>query len=222
MGYIPRQEAKLLTWAQNFAGRLAADPERYGLTAADTDRCSAAVETFVAAYASATATRSPAAVAAKNTASQQMQQVLRALAMPIKHRRGISDADKINLGLRLNTRQRRRIAAPTSFPIVSLREGQPLRHILQFTDSAAEGGRKPPGAQSLELHYCLSDSPAPLPAPGAANLPGRLAGLCTRPTFTMTFKAAEVGKTVHYWARWQTRTGKPGPWSAVLRISVMG
>jgi hypothetical protein len=35
------------------------------------------------------------------------------------------------------------------------------------------------------------------------------------------FKANQVGQT-DYYARWQTATGETGPWSAVLKMTVVG
>lgn len=250
MGYIPRQEGKLLIWGQNFAAQLAQDPARYGLTAGDASKVAAAVSRFALAFATARQPtgRTAAAVVAKNAASVALQKILRRYAMPIKHRAGLSDRDKVELGLQLTPQKRTRVAAPLTWPVINLKEAHPLRHVLYFGDSHAEGGRKPAGACGLQLHYRLSPAPAPTqlpspppapaqlptPAPSPAQEPGParippaqvpegscLAAFCSRPTFTMTFKSGEAGQMVQYWARWQTRTGKTGPWSQPLQISVM-
>jgi hypothetical protein len=45
-------------------------------------------------------------------------------------------------------------------------------------------------------------------------------GLDTRTPYTDTHPAADAGKTVYYWLRWQNAKGEVGPWSDVLSAKI--
>lgn len=213
MGYIPRKDSELATWAKNFAAHLGKDPARYGLSCAEAQEIQALVQTFAQAYARAAApdSRSASAVRGKDAAAKAMLKVLRPCAMLIKGRRNVAAADKVNLGLNIAPPSRARLPVPSSRPLLSVESGQPLCHVLRFCDS--ESGRRPRGAAGLQLFCYLGEKAQP------AVAEGRFVTVCRRSLYRHEFPFSAAGQRAHYWARWHTNRGQYGPWS--LRVSLV-
>jgi hypothetical protein len=209
--YLPGKEADLLTWALNFSTLLTAAPAQYGLTANDAQTVAAAVQAFQSAYTTASnpATRTPVAIEDKNDAKEAMVDVLRGFAVLIKSNRAVADGEKVALGLGVADTEPTPVQAPAKAPlIIEILRDAARRHTLKFRDADAPDRRaKPAGAIGLQIFCHVGDAPPDNPENS------RFKSFCSRDAFTMNFDAPDVGKTAHYWARWQTRTGKTSPFS---------
>src|SRR4051812_5534410 len=100
--FIPSQDPQALLWMQTFSAGITANPALYQLTAPDAVAIAAAVAGFDTALTTATnpATRTHVTVAAKDDARTAAQQICRQFAILIKFNAGISDPDKIAIGVR--------------------------------------------------------------------------------------------------------------------------
>ena len=85
-GFLPRREADLLHWSVNFERRLSTEPERFGLSAADTAGFAAVQRALSQAFRRAVepATRTSGAVLEKNTARDAMMAAARSLANRVR------------------------------------------------------------------------------------------------------------------------------------------
>jgi hypothetical protein len=222
--YIPPKDADLLAWADNFNALVTANYASYGLSAGDAATIDAIVSAFDDAYALCggtyhapvnPATKTVVTTQAKNDARTAMLATLRPYAQQIAISPGVSSDDKIALGLNARTNLPTPIPAPTSYPILGIRGMTPLGITLQYQDSAMGTGKaKAPGAIQLELRATVSTTPLTDPDALAP------AGMFTKSPLGMSFDSGDGGKTVYVAARWVTRRGLPGPWSAILVTTV--
>lgn len=208
--YIPRAQGAALAWLQTFAGGIAADPALYGVTPAEAATLEAVIADFAAAYAAAEdpARRTPVTVAIKDEARRVAEATAAHYYMRIKTSEGITDPDKIALGVRPLNRGRTERTCPASSPALYVLGCVPGGHELACRDSMqGEGMGKPFGAAAVEIFSALA--PAPVRDPAEA----RYRGSATRSRFTVTYDHAADGLVATYFARWTDRRGGTGPWS---------
>jgi hypothetical protein len=219
--YIPKTEDGLRNWANNFSTLITANPTTYGLMASDATAIAALVDAFDAALTLATdpSTKTKTTVLARDAAKSAMLPVLRHYAQTIKLNDGVTNEEKGALGLTIDDTQRTPIPAPSTQPICNIVAATPLRHALRFADAATPAKRaKPDGVLALELHYFVGDDPPVSPdATGGTTI---FYGLITRQPYAVVHEPVSVGKTATYYARWITRTGLVGPWSAPVSMTV--
>src|SRR5215218_6187825 len=128
MDFIPSQDPQALIWMQAFASGLSANPALYMVTAPDAATVSSAVGAFAAALPIATnpATRTEVTVAQKDDTRTSAEQVCRQFAILIKYNAGISDPDKIAIGVRPVNTSREPINVPDSSPLLNVIGATPL------------------------------------------------------------------------------------------------
>ena len=100
--FIPDRDAEALNWLQVFSAGINANPGVYELMASDALAIKNAVDAFAAAYADSIdpATRTPVVINTKDTERNAAEQICRQYAIEIKYNAGISDANKIAIGVR--------------------------------------------------------------------------------------------------------------------------
>lgn len=231
--YIPARDSTLDSWADNFQTLVAASPATYGLTAPDAVAITDAFDTWHAAYLLGGSTGSPpvpvnpstftsVTVAAKNSAKFAMIIILRSYASQVRINPGVTNADKIALGLNLPNNTPSPIPVPLTFPLLSVVSAGPGTHTIRFADSATPASRaKPFGAVGMQLYRGVG-----VAAITDVNLTDFLAQLTTQP-FLSEFLIGDTGKVATYFARWITR-GRPvggaaaqvGPWSAPVSMTI--
>jgi hypothetical protein len=215
--YIPRRDANAAQWAQNFAQHIAATPAAFGLTAGDAATITAAADAFAGALLVAVneATRTRATVAAKDAARAAMEFLLRHYAQRVRLNRGVSNQLKASLGITIDDTTRTPVGPPVTCPIVTVIGATMGRHMVRFADSADPERRgKPAGVVALQLFVAVANQPA-----GDVR-EARFAALVTRDPFEMSFEHRDNARIATYFARWQTRRGIVGPWSAPAAFTV--
>ena len=217
-GYIPAEDGKALTWMQKFSGVLSARAEVYGVSDADAENLAMLVDRYAESYPLAIdeLTRGPVTVAKKDEARAFAEQACRTFAILIKANAGISDPDKIAIGVRPVNPGRTPVDAPTTYPMLMVVGGTPLAQTVRYADSATPGsGRKPFGAIQLQLFVTLAEAVAADPTDA------RLQGTHTRNPVGVGFDKADDGKVATYFARWITRRGDAGPFGpgASMRVA---
>lgn len=228
--YIPNKDALLVAWSDNFASLITASPTTYGLVAADAAAINAVNTPWDTAYAAAVAgaTRGPMTVQAKNNARAALLAVVRPYAIQIRNNAGVSDPDKVALGLTVPNQTRTPIFAPQTQPLISIAAATPLSHTLRFSDSNSPQLRgKPFGAKACAFVVSYGttigtdpDLAAPVPIVNSALAVPSSTGLATRQPCASVLPVAQVGKLATYWARWVGIRGDVGPWSLPVAMTV--
>jgi hypothetical protein len=161
-----------------------------------------------------------------------MRAVLRGCAGQIRVNLGVGNADKAALGLTIPDPTRTPVAAPLSAPILAAIAATPGVHTLRFADANTPDRRgKPPGALGLQLFVAVAPTVPAAAAAAAAAVPpaepvagpdaAQFKAFVTRQPFGVEHKSADKGNTAYYFARWQTRTGLVGPWSAATAMVIV-
>src|SRR5688572_6331058 len=112
--YIPAKEAEALAFMQTFASGISSNPSTYFLSVAESAAIQAAVDLFAAAYADAIdpTQRTPVVIAEKDEARNAAEQLVRQYATLIKFNAGISNPEKIAIGVRPVNPERNPIECP--------------------------------------------------------------------------------------------------------------
>lgn len=215
--YLPATDSEARDWMNTFAAGIAASPATYGLAAADASAIQAAVDAYNAAYLIAVdpATRTPVTVNQKDTARNAAEQIGRQYAVIIKHDAGISDADKIAIGVRPVNPDREPIQCPQTSPILAVIASTPGAQTLRYSDSMTpDSAAKPFGATELLVFVAVGATAATDPAQA------KFLGKFTKNPIAVAFEAADNGKQATYFARWASRRGDVGPWSAPVSLAI--
>lgn len=216
--YMPSREPELRDWVVNFRTLVAASPAVYALVAADATVISAAVDDFVAKYLLATdpATRTLATVADKDGAKAEMVTVLRSYVARIKATPGVTDADKVILGLNPVRNPPTPVPPPGTYPLVTLSIPASLRITVALADATTPDSRaRPRGAVGCQVFHSTAATPP------EEYLDWRFAGFVTRNTFELAFNPADDMKRASVVARWQNAKGETGPWSPVHSMAIV-
>lgn len=208
--YIPVRDAEAAEWFRVFAEGIAADPAKYGLTAADAAEVAPKVQAFrdALAVSSDPRTRTVCTVAEKNEARAAATLVCRGYAQRIKVSDSIPDPDKIEIGVRPLNRHRRPVRLTEAVPLLNVVLATPTQHLLRYRDSESGSAAKPTGAVALQLFVHVGDGPAP-----ANQLDARYCGTFTDNSVRVVHPSADGGKLATYYARWVSRRGEEGRFS---------
>jgi hypothetical protein len=215
---FPRKEADRLAMMQTFAGTISAQPSVYMITPQEAAAIQQAVDLFAATYSRVLdpVTRGVVTVCAKDEARNNAEQLCRLYYSLIKPNAGISDADKIAIGVNPVNRSRTPIQCPQTSPLINIIAGTPGVHTLRYSDSMTPtSSGKPFGAIQLQLFVAIGET--------RANDPGEAQFYrdFTVNPMSVAFKAEDDGKLASYFGRWSSRRGDVGPWSlpASMRIA---
>jgi hypothetical protein len=214
---IPAPDTDALVWMQNFSGGINANPALYQQSAADAGAISSAVSGAAATFAVASnpATRTEVTVNQKDVAFMAAKALCRQYANVIKFNAGISDADKIAIGVRPVNPTRNPINVPDSSPLLNIIGATPGSQTLRYADSnTPDSAAKPFGATSLQIFVAIGASA--VADPTAAQFYGAF----TRNPVPVGFDPGDDGKMATYFARWASRRGDVGPWSLPVSMRI--
>lgn len=163
-GFMPNTDSGLLQWSQQFAQKIALDPEAYGITPAQSAELSAAQASYAENYQLALApkTRTRVAVAEKNHSRSAFKRVAKRMAAVIDTQANVSDPQRVALGLNVRG-PRRRIGKPQTAPRLQHRETSGNTMRLQVIERGTATGAKPSGViGAIVFSYCGSQPPETL------------------------------------------------------------
>lgn len=162
---MPQKDAELGTWATNFSALITANPTDFGLIAGDAVIIAAAVDPYVAALAVSTApgTRTPVAIAAKDSAREAMRSVVMPYATRISQNAAVPEEDKTDVGVtnRSDIRTRNSVVG-VSTEIRS--RGYPAPDICRLlvgNPATPDSDARPLGALGWELQIMKYQEPWP-------------------------------------------------------------
>lgn len=215
--YIPGTDDGFRTWAVNFATNIGATPGTYMLTAAQAASILTAVNDYVAklAIADNELTRNKQTVADKDDARAATEALCRQYAMLIKENAGITDGDKLVIGVRPINPNREPINVPMTSPLINILGNTPGSQTLRYSDTLTPDSRaKPFGASELQLYMAKTESEnAPLTE-------AQFYGKFTRNPIAVEFSEADDGLIATYYARWASPRGEVGPWSIPISMRI--
>lgn len=215
--YIPARDANALLWMNAFSSGISADPAKFELSEADAETISQAVSEFQEALAVATneATRTKGTVNTKDTKRNAAETLCRHYAVQIKHNAGISDASKLDIGIRPVNNDRSPIFCPQTSPILSIIAATPGAHTLRYSDSfTPDSAKRPFGAAALQLFGYIGDE-----VTDNVSL-AHLIDTATRNPVVAVFQPEDDGKMITYFGKWIGRRGDTGPWSLGVSMRI--
>jgi hypothetical protein len=221
--YIPPADVDFRDWLDNFSGLITAVPATYGLTGGNAVTIAAQQAAYSAALAIALApaTRTAPTIADKDAAKAAALAVVRPFAVSISLNSGVADLDKTAVGVTVRKIVPTPIPPPLTNPVLTLQSATPLRHVLNYRDSATPASKaKPFGAIGLQLFRAVGTVPAVDPAQASFYTQW------TKSPNNSDFEAGDRGKVCTYFARWITQGGpggtvQYGPFGAGLALSIM-
>lgn len=215
--YMSRTDAGFRDWLTNFSTLLSSNPSRYGVTAAD----AAVIAGHQAAYdplyvaCQSAATRTTQIVQQKDAAKASAMGSCQVYAMIIKKNEGVTDDDKVALGLHVDDNTRTPIPAPSSAPILMLQGAFSGEHQLRYADENTPASRaKPHGVMQIQINRTIETGANPDPNDS------EFVGLYTKQPILIAQNPTNVGLTATYFGRWVTRTGLTGPWSLPVGMTI--
>ncbi len=157
--YLPRREAPLIDFMQEFIAVVSPAPENYGLDLTQAQAMIEAVDAFAAAYAVANnnTTRTPVAIQEKNAAKKQAIRVTRQTVGICQAWPEMTNAKRTALKISLRDEEPTPIGPPEEMPVLSVRAtGQ----VLDLTLRSPTGERqKPEGVRAAFVYTFVGESP---------------------------------------------------------------
>jgi len=176
------------------------------------------VERFAAALGTARepTTRTTVAVTLKDAARQAAEDTCRPIYARIRLDKSVDDADKIAIGVRPMKASYGRLPAPDTAPLLS--QGAltwSAYEIAYRTQHGVTGRAKPVGAAQLQVFRAVGETPA------RSVEQATYFRSVSRSPMRVEYTSADNGKVATYFARWVTRRGEVGPWSAPLSVQAV-
>lgn len=164
MGYLPRRESELLTWAQHFDATLATSAGTYNLSAGQAAAFNALFTAFQNAYMTATnpPTRTTPAIAAKKTAKQAMVNGpggIRELARLIQAAPSVTDQEKLDIGLPIHDTEPSPVPPPTIAPEIDFMMTGTRTIRIRLHNEKALNRKKPVGVKGALVFSYTGETP---------------------------------------------------------------
>lgn len=225
--YIPPTTSGFDTWGANFSALITADPTRYGLDSLAAASIQSAYDLFHVQYLLAgttmphnvpvnPSTRTPVTVAAMRTQLGASRAIYRTYASQIRINPGVTNDDKVALGLNLPNTSPTPVPQPVSYPLLSFLSAGPLTHTFSYKDSDTPDGKaKPQGVVQMQLVGEATETVVVDPDTLPPLTPQ------TKSPFMITWFPGDGSKTAYYASRWVTRRGLVGPWSPIAAALIL-
>ncbi|HWL92304.1 MAG TPA: hypothetical protein VNT79_02115 [Phycisphaerae bacterium] len=216
--YIPSKTAERRVWLENFRDLIVADPNRYAITAGDATFIDQMVDDWIAAYlvANTPETRTPVSVAQFGVVQAMVMPTIRIYAQFIKANFAVTPEDKIALGLNLTNPSSVPIPAPSTVPLLSIIGATMGEHTVRYADQNTPNSRaKPFGAAMILVFANIAEA--------QDNNPdiARFIKVATVNPVGVQYAHDDNGKTATLFAKWVTRRGLEGPWSAPASFTIV-
>ena len=213
------KESQLVIQLPVFADGIAANISLYQVTQPDSDAISAAVAEFVDKYAvwNNPATRTIGSLEAKSAAKASALGICRFFYRQIQINNGISNENKLVIGVTPLSNTRTRRNCPQTSPALSIVASTPAAQTVQFRDSTDLVRRGlPMGATMCQLFVQIGDENADT----FDETKARFIGNYTTNPMAVIFDDDERGKQATYFARWGGRRNEFGQWSLPVSMTI--
>ena len=217
--YLPTREADLVTWANNWQLKISAAPTDYGLTALQATAFTTLHGVWNSSYATANdpGTRSPANIAAKNTAKEAMVDGpggIRALAKLVQAHPGITAQQLTELGLTVRDAKPTPVPPPTVAPEIDFLPTGTRTIRIRLHNESTLSAAKPEGVRGASVFYHVGATPP------AQLKDWTFCANITRTTLDVDLPAEVAsGSMVWFTAFWRNPKDQSGP--ATTPVSTM-
>ncbi|MEZ6124654.1 MAG: hypothetical protein R3C49_16015 [Planctomycetaceae bacterium] len=214
---VPGPLSEFEQFVQNLLKQLEDHPDAYHVDAGLVIRLTNGFADLRARILQATEARdaAKAATEAKDAVRASLEEVTRTVVRLIQADPAVTDEAKLEAGIRPHKTSRTPVPPPHTAPIGNVMATDRLEHTLSISDAATPTRRaRPAGVSGCELYLCISDAAPTDPAMY------RMVRFATRTPETITFDAADGGKTANYLLRWMNGKGEFGPWSQVVSATI--
>ena len=217
--YIPKSDAELASFLDNFATKVASDKGKFSFSDAEVTELTTANTDYQTALAELAEAEDNynAKLEAKRQAEERAVAATRARAQQIQANPTIADEERAGLRLPVRDKQPTRVNVPQSFPIVVIDNSKRLRQTLSYFDNNTPTSRaRPAGIAGAEVSRYIGQTP-----PSGPEQFQRL-DESRRSPYTVEYTGADAGKTAYYMLRWVNSRGEKGPWSETVSATITG
>lgn len=218
-GYLPSRENDVPGWVTNFTSFATLHLAALGVTIDQVDVVSAAGTDFNAALAAHDAAQVAAKSArgAKDTAKKNLFTEIRSLVKIIQAHPGVTDEQRLALGINVPKDNRTPVPVPTARPDPDVRDIDELTHTLRLVDSETNKTAKPAGVAGIEIwgKVVPPGDPAPVSPDELSFI-----GYTTTSKFVRDFDGPQIGHTAYYRTRYLNTRGEHGPWGNQVGATV--
>ena len=164
--YLPSREADLVTFATNFSTKITASPTTYGMSVGQATAFATLKTGFTTSYATANdpGTRTPVAIAAKNTAKQALVDGvggIRELAAIAQAHPGITPEQLTDLGLTVRDSSPTPIPPPVDSPEIDFLPTGTRTIRVRLHNENTLRLRKPAGVKGATVFYHVGPTAPP-------------------------------------------------------------
>ena len=213
--YMPTKQSQAVVWSGNFAEKVGADPDAFGLTAAQATAFNSLNIALQTTYLAAVTpeTKNIVSVARKDAALQAMKLMARDLVSIIQGTPSVTDAQKLALGLTVRSATPRPIPAPTATPFLKIKSVNGRDVTVELLQSASRRGRPEGVAAATVFTHCGTSEPTALEQ-------WQYAVTATRMTVTLPFAPSTTGDTAYVTAFWTNAKGQAGPAARPVSVNL--
>lgn len=204
---IPNPDALFNSWFENFKTLINATPANYGLSAGDATNINNRWLAWDLAYQAVLvpSTSTTPARATKDNAKFDALAVIRPYYLAIQNNSAVSDALKIGVGVVVKATTRTPQTVPTSYPVLTLDQLQPMRARFGYKDSVNPLGKAKPNRNATVQIWAAFGDTVPTDLSSASYFAG-----VTKSPFWLEFSEAQQGKFCTIWTRYSVTGGASG------------
>jgi len=217
--YIPSGNDQFSLWAANFMQKTNDKGSQFGLTPEEITELANVLtqwqtlyDTQMAQQASLQQTRQSAKAVRKT-----LEASLRSVAQRFQNHPKVTDADRVDFGLRVPDPNRTSSGVPQTAPMMRADLSHSFEHIIHIADEQYPLRRgKPKGVMACEIWVKLG-------GPSSKD-PNEFTLLTTAPSspYIAKYNVSDAGQMAHYLLRWVTNQQEYGPWSQVYSFTIPG
>ncbi|MDR2563587.1 MAG: hypothetical protein LBC98_06565 [Prevotellaceae bacterium] len=210
--YLPKAFGPLASWLINFFKYLTPSLQRFEIPEGASAPAQEKADIFQAAHEKAEHPNAGKAdrLDRKEKAEAASKSVRDFVNVHLRYNKAVTDDDRIQLGLHVPDAIPTHAAAPTTWPLATVRIAGPRQVRLDWHDSASEAKAKPIGVRGCEIRYSVLDTP-----PTTTDDLQR-SEFSSRASHILKFDEAQRGKTIYIILRWDSTRGDKGPWSEII------
>lgn len=214
-GIFPSKEAELSLYFTSSIKHVKSNAERLKVAREDSDLLQSELDEWIIIYPKSQddETSTKLIVAEKNDVMERIKTSLKRVYGDIPQS-VLTANDRAILNLQKPTTTRTPAPAPISFPVGQVHNTNRLEHSISFTDEDGKRGR-PEKVRGCQI-YCKEGAPV------TDEKELRMLTSDAASPYVHKFSIADVGKTFHYWLRWENARGETGPWGPFISGTVTG
>jgi hypothetical protein len=218
MGFSQKEQT-LVDQLTTFSDGISNDPGLYQMGQPDADAIAQAVSQFIAARTIAVnpATRNVGTIDEKDAKKASALGICRVYYRQIQNNNGVSNDDKLLIGVLPFNNSRTVRPCPDAAPALSILAATPLAFTARFEDGTDPASRALPlGATMCQLFVEVGEANAEVFDSSKA----RFVGNFTTNPMVVVFDADDRGKQATLFARWGGKRNEFGMWSLPVAMTI--